>query len=124
MRQTLDQLQSIYEGMIEGLLITDTETKRFVRGTGLLPDARLLRRGIAGEVHTDIHPPEEVPNDERRFQAAAEGRVSINAERPVLGRTAASSMPTSRAIGLSTTNGLVCWPCFVMLPNEDRLRRN
>ena len=32
----------------------------------------------------DIHPAEEVPNDERRFQAAAEGRVSINEERPVL----------------------------------------
>ena len=32
----------------------------------------------------DIHPPEEVPNDLQRFQAAAEGRVSINEDRPVL----------------------------------------
>jgi two-component system sensor histidine kinase DegS len=32
----------------------------------------------------DIHPPEEFANDLERFQAAAEGRVSINEDRPVL----------------------------------------
>ena len=32
----------------------------------------------------DIHPPEELPDDLQRFQAAAEGRVSINEDRPVL----------------------------------------
>ncbi|MCL4201435.1 MAG: PAS domain S-box protein [Pirellulaceae bacterium] len=84
-RQSHDQLQAIYEGMIEGLLITDIATKRFVRVNGSIcrmlgySEEELLTKAIK-----DIHPTEEVPNDERRFEAAAEGRVSINENRPVL----------------------------------------
>ncbi len=85
MRQALDQLETIYDGMIEGLLITDIETKRFVRVNA--PFCRMLGYSeeelLAAEIK-DIHPAEEGPNDERRFQAAAEGRVSINLDRPVL----------------------------------------
>ena len=33
---------------------------------------------------SDIHPAEEVADDLQRFQAVAEGRVSINEDRPVL----------------------------------------
>ncbi len=85
MRQALDQLETIYDGIIEGLLITDIETKRFVRVNASFckmlgyTEEELLAASIK-----DIHPPEEVPNDLRRFQAAAEGRVSINEDRPVL----------------------------------------
>ena len=85
MRQTLDQLETIYGGMIEGLLITDIETKRFVRVNASLcqmlgySEEELLAASIK-----DIHPAEEVTNDLQRFQAAAEGRVSINQDRPVL----------------------------------------
>jgi PAS domain S-box-containing protein len=85
MRQTLDQLAAIYDGMIEGLLITDIETKRFVRVNA--PFCRMLgysEEELLAKAIKDIHPAEEVPNDERRFQAAAEGRVSFNEERPVL----------------------------------------
>ena len=85
LRQSHEQLQTIYEGMIEGLLITDIETKRFVRVNSSMcrmlgySEEELLAASIK-----DIHPPEEVPNDLERFQAAAEGRVSINEDRPVL----------------------------------------
>ncbi len=85
MRQTLDQLATIYDGMIEGLLITDIETQRFLRVNA--PFCRMLGYSegeLLVKAIKDIHPAEEVPNDERRFQAAAEGRVSINEERPVL----------------------------------------
>jgi PAS domain S-box-containing protein len=84
-RQSHDELQAIYDGIIEGLLITDIETKRFVRVNAAFcrmlgySEQELLTKAIK-----DIHPAEEVPNDERRFQAAAEGRVSINEDRPVL----------------------------------------
>jgi PAS domain S-box-containing protein len=84
-RQSHDELQTIYDGIIEGLLITDIETKRFVRVNAAFcrmlgySEQELLTKAIK-----DIHPAEEVPNDERRFQAAAEGRVCINEDRPVL----------------------------------------
>jgi PAS domain S-box-containing protein len=84
-RQAMDQLEAIYEGMIEGLLITDIETKRFVRVNASV--CRMLGYSeveLLGAAIQDIHPAEEVPKDERLFQAAAEGRVSINLERPVL----------------------------------------
>ena len=85
LRQTNDELQTIYDGMVEGLLVTDIETKRFVRVNPAMcrmlgySEEELLTASIK-----DIHPPEEVPNDLQRFQAAAEGRVSINEDRPVL----------------------------------------
>lgn len=85
LRQSYEELRTIDAGMIEGLLITDIETKRFVRVNASLcrmlgySEEELLKAEIK-----DIHPAAEVPNDERRFQAAAEGRVSINEDRPVL----------------------------------------
>jgi PAS domain S-box-containing protein len=85
LQQSHEQLQTIYEGMIEGLLITDIETKRFVRVNPSL--CRMLgyceEELLAASIE-DIHPPEAVPDDLQRFQAAAEGRVSINEDRPVL----------------------------------------
>jgi two-component system CheB/CheR fusion protein len=85
LRHTHDQLQTIYDGIIEGLLITDVETKRFVRVSSALcqmlgyTEQELLQLSIK-----DIHPPEEAPNDLQRFDAAAEGRVTIDEDRPVL----------------------------------------
>ena len=85
LRQQHDQLQTIYDGMIEGLVITDIETERFVRVNGPLcrmlgyAEQELLTLSIQ-----DIHPPEEVPNDLQRFQTAAAGRVSLNEDRPIL----------------------------------------
>jgi PAS domain S-box-containing protein len=85
LRQSHDELQTIYDGIIEGLVITDVETKRFVRVNHSMchmlgySEEELLAASIK-----DIHPPEEVPNDLQGFQAAAEGRVSINENRPVL----------------------------------------
>jgi len=85
LRQSHDELQTIYDGMVEGLVITDVETRRFVRVNPSMcrmlgySEEELLVRSVE-----DIHPPEDVPDDLQRFQAAAEGRVSINRDRPVL----------------------------------------
>lgn len=85
LRQNNDELQTIYDEMIEGLLMTDIETKRFLRVNPSM--CRMLGYAeeelLAASIE-DIHPAEEVPNDLQRFQAAAEGRVSINEDRPVL----------------------------------------
>ncbi len=85
LRQSHNELQTIYDGILEGILITDIETKRFMRVNASFcrmlgySEEELLAASIK-----DIHPPEEVTNDERRFEAAAQGRITINEDRPVL----------------------------------------
>lgn len=85
LRESSDQLETIYDSMVEGLVITDIETKRFLRVNASFcqmlgySEEELLAASLK-----DIHPSAEVPNELERFQAAAEGRVSINEERPVL----------------------------------------
>ncbi len=85
LRQSHDELKTIYDETIEGLLITDIETKRFLRANTSM--CRMLGYSM-DELLTasikDIHPPEEAPNDLQRFQAAAEGPAAMNEERPVL----------------------------------------
>jgi PAS domain S-box-containing protein len=85
LRQAYGQMQTIYDGIIEGILITDIATTRIVRVNASLcrmlgySEEELLKYSIK-----DLHPPEEAPNDLQRFHAAAEGLVSINEDRPVL----------------------------------------
>jgi len=85
LRQSYDQLQAIYDGMVEGLVITEVETKgirrvnsSFCRMLGY-NEEMLLNMSVS-----DLHPPEEVTNDLKRYKATAEGRVSIYEDRPVL----------------------------------------
>jgi PAS domain S-box-containing protein len=83
--QSRDDLQTVYNEMVEGCLITDIETKRFVRVNPSIcrmlgySEEELLAASIP-----QIHPPEEVTNDLRRFQQVAESRRTINENRPVL----------------------------------------
>ncbi len=80
-----DELQMIYNEMVEGCLITDIETKRFVRVNSSF--CRMLgytEEELLAASLQDIHPPEEVTNDLRRFQQVAESQRSINESRPVL----------------------------------------
>ena len=85
LRQSHDELQAIYGGIIEGLLITDIETKRIQRVNSSLcqmlgySEEELLAKSIQ-----ELHPPEEVPEELARFRAAAEDRVSITQDRPIL----------------------------------------
>jgi PAS domain S-box-containing protein len=85
LRHTHNQLQAIHDGIIEGLLITDIETKRFVRvNSSLCQMLGYTEKELLALSIPTIHPPEEVSNDLQRFQATAEGRVSINENRPVI----------------------------------------
>ena len=85
LRQNHDELQAIYTGIGEGLLITDIETKRFQRvNASLCQMLGYSERELLSMSLSDLHPAEEVSNDLDRFHAATEGRVSINENRPVL----------------------------------------
>ena len=67
------------------MVVRDIETKLPVRVNSSLcrmlgySEEELLEKGLK-----DIHPPEEEPNDLQRFQALAEGRVSLIEDRPCL----------------------------------------
>ncbi len=70
-----EQLQAIYDGMFDGLLIVDLKTRRIVRANPSIcrmlgyPEAELLSMSLA-----DIHPAEAMPAIVERLRARAEGR--------------------------------------------------
>ena len=76
LRQSHDELQAIYDGMFDGLLITDVQTKRYVKANASL--CRMLgytpSEVLSLSVH-DLHPADEVPIALERIQARAEGRL-------------------------------------------------
>lgn len=85
LRLSNETLQTIYDGILEGLLITDIETKRFVRANAAF--CRMLgysEEELLSASVRDIHPPEEVTDDLQRFEQVAQGQRFLNENRPVL----------------------------------------
>jgi PAS domain S-box-containing protein len=83
--QGSDELQAMCEGMTDGLLIADVETKRFVHSNHAI--CRML--GYAQEELrslsvNEIHPPQELPWILEEFRAQAEGQVSKARDIPLL----------------------------------------
>jgi two-component system, LuxR family, sensor kinase FixL len=80
-----DELQAIYDGMVDGLLIADVETKRFVRANPAIcqmlgySEEELLSLSVM-----DIHPAEELPALLEKFQTYAAGHIRINEDAPVV----------------------------------------
>jgi PAS domain S-box-containing protein len=87
LQQNRDELQAIYDGMVDGVLIADSETKRFVRANASIckmlgySEDELLSMSIV-----DIHPAEVLPGILAAFQAGLEGRVHLIDVAPVLRR--------------------------------------
>jgi len=80
-----EELQAIYDGMLDGLLVADVHTKRLVgcnaaicRMLGYSAD-ELLSLSVM-----EIHPRHELPKVLESFTAQAEGWLSIAEELPVL----------------------------------------
>ncbi len=78
LRQSSEELEAIHEGMSDGLLIADCETKQFVsvnsRICGMLGYSKeeLLRMSVM-----DIHCPDDLPHVLELFAALAQGRLTI-----------------------------------------------
>jgi PAS domain S-box-containing protein len=77
LRQSHEELQAIYEGVVDGLLVADIRTKRFLRTNASM--CRMLGY-TEEEVLTlsvkDIHPPEDVEFELMSFEAGFEGKLS------------------------------------------------
>jgi PAS domain S-box-containing protein len=82
---TNQELQAIYDGMVDGLLVADSNTRQFVRANpaicqmlGYSAD-ELLAMSV-----DEIHPREELPHVLEKFRAQTEGRLVVAENTPVL----------------------------------------
>ena len=78
LQQSHDQLQAIYDGTLDGLLVTDIETKRFVRTNPAM--CRMLgycEEEILSMSVMEIHPPDALPAILEQFQALVDGCLPV-----------------------------------------------
>ena len=80
-----DELRAIYEGMFDGLLVAEIETKRFVSANAAMArmlgysEAELLSLSVK-----DIHPQADLPFVMKQFNGLAEGKIQVSDDIPVL----------------------------------------
>ena len=85
LRQSHDELRAIYDGMPDGVLVADIETKQFVRCNVAMgrmlgfPEDELLARSVM-----DIHPADELPSVLQTFHALVDGKQRIGHDIPML----------------------------------------
>ncbi len=78
LRESHDELRAVYDGMFDGLLIADHETKGFLRANPAIcemlgySEEELLGMSVA-----DIHPSDVLPHVFEQFAAMVEGRQSL-----------------------------------------------
>ena len=80
-----EELQTVYDGMVDGLLVVDLETKRFLRTNTAM--CRLLgysEEQLLSMTVMEIHPPEVVPSVLEKFQSQPERQRFLTENRPVL----------------------------------------
>ena len=84
-RQSRDELRTIYDGMVDGLLIADMETREFVRANRSIcqmlgySEDELLTMSVK-----DLHRPEDLPKVLEGFKAQASGRMPLAQNIPFL----------------------------------------
>jgi PAS domain S-box-containing protein len=85
LQQAHDELRAIYDGMGDGLLVADIETREFVQTNASM--CRMLgysERELLSMSVKDIHPKSDLPFVLEQFQALAEGTILVSEEIPVL----------------------------------------
>ncbi len=87
LRQSHEELQAIYDGMVDGLLIADVETKQFVRANQAMSQMLgYTEEELLSLTVRDIHPPKDIANVLAIFQAQVEGKIQVAENLPVLRR--------------------------------------
>ena len=85
LQQSHDELQAIYDGMFDGLLVVDVKSKRYVKAnTSICRMLGYSEAELLSMTTKDIHPVEEVPLALKRIQARAEGRLVGHVETRML----------------------------------------
>ncbi len=85
LQQSLEELQLIYDRMVDGLLIADVETKQFLRANHAICEMlgytqeEILTRSVL-----DIHPAENMEEVLENFIAQSEGKTHVAEDLPVL----------------------------------------
>jgi PAS domain S-box-containing protein len=85
LRQSYEELRTIYDATIDGMLIADHETGRFLRANSAIcqmlgyTEAELLARSVA-----DIHPATVVPSVKEKFRTHEEGERLLTVNRALL----------------------------------------
>ena len=122
LRESHQELQTIYDGMVDGLLVADVETKRFLRCNAAMrrmtgySEEELLSMSVV-----DLHSPADVPYVLERFQAQAEGRLAVNDECPIR-RKDGSVFEADISVGRITYRGRRCMIGFFRDVSESHAR--
>ena len=84
-RESNNELRAIYDGMFDGLLVADIETKRLIKANAAI--ARMLGYSeieLLSLSVKDIHPQADMPFVIEQFQALAEGKIQVSEDLPVM----------------------------------------
>jgi len=85
LRESKEELQTIYEGMVDGVLIADTDTKKFVHANTAIcrmlgySETELLSMSV-----NDIHPKDSLSYVSDIFKEQAEGKIDFAHSLPCL----------------------------------------
>ena len=85
LRESMDELQALYDGMVDGALVADSESGRFVHANsaicGMLgySEEELLTMSVR-----DIHPPEALSRVMHEFREAATGERRVSTALAIL----------------------------------------
>jgi PAS domain S-box-containing protein len=84
LRQSHDELRAIYEGTVDGMLIADCETARFVRANPAICEMLGYSEGqLLALSAAEIHPPEVAADVLRVIRTGAVGRRRLTFDRPL-----------------------------------------
>ncbi|MCD6415268.1 MAG: response regulator [Planctomycetes bacterium] len=120
MRNSEERYRTIFEGAAEGILVADTETRRFTYANPALcrmlgySEEELTRLGVA-----DIHPEEDLPHVISEFGAQARGERPLAVEIPCLrkdGSVFYADIRTAPAV----INGRTCNVSFLLDVTERK----
>ncbi len=85
LRESEEKLRAIFEGALDGILVADTESRKFLTGNPAI--CRMLgytleeigRIGIS-----DIHPEQDLPREIEKFEGLLRGEIEMTTDVPIL----------------------------------------